>query len=147
MEAELSRPKKIFTRQLAIEIIAYLYVILFVYAAAYKLLDYRFFQVQLAHSPYIGWSSHSLAWLVPTVELIAAGMLIYAPFRKWGMYLSFLIMLCFTIYIAYLLNFSPNIPCACGGIFDKMGWKGHLLFNSVFTALGALGIVLMRRPK
>lgn len=147
MEAQLTDQKKIFNRDLATEIIAYLHIILFIYAAAYKLLDYRFFQVQLSHSPYIGWASSSLAWLVPTIELLAAGLLIYQPMRKWGMYLSFLIMLSFTIYIAYLLNFSPNIPCACGGIFDKMGWHGHLVFNSGFTALGALGVVLMRKPK
>lgn len=142
METQLSNTKPIFSKQLLIEIICYLHVIMFIYAGVYKLLDYRFFVITLSRSPLIGDMAQVIAWLVPLLEVIAALMLLFQRTRLMGLYLSLAIMSSFTTYIAYLLFFAPEVPCACGGILEMMGWKAHFIFNSCFVLM-AFGAILM----
>ncbi|MGC1244316.1 MAG: MauE/DoxX family redox-associated membrane protein [Chryseosolibacter sp.] len=56
-------------------------------------------------------------------------------------------MFAFTGYIAFILTFSPYVPCSCGGILSSMGWTEHLIFNVVFTALAVAGIFLHLRSQ
>lgn len=142
MEKLLHRTRTIFTRQLLIELICYAYSLLFLYASVYKLLDVGYFSRQLAQSPLIGSYSGLLAFFVPGIELVVVALLVYAPWRKIGLYLGGLVMLAFTLYIAWILLFAPTVPCACGGIFVSMSWTGHLVFNAVFVVLAALAIWL-----
>jgi hypothetical protein len=51
-------------------------------------------------------------------------------------------MVMFTAYIVAILNFSNYVPCSCGGVLEKLGWREHLIFNSAFVVLGLIGIVL-----
>src|SRR5690606_23761035 len=44
-------------------------------------------------------------------------------------------MTAFTVYIYLILNYSPFVPCSCGGILEKMGWTEHLWFNIIITLL------------
>lgn len=140
MQSSTFLSKPLNYRTVFIEAICYAYILLFLYAAIYKLLDYRFFELQLEHSPLLGPFSSTLAWLVPVSEIIAAILLIVPRYRYIGLWLSGLTMLGFTAYIIYILSFSSSIPCGCGGILASMGWKEHLVFNSVFVALAALAI-------
>src|SRR3970040_1025074 len=52
-------------------------------------------------------------------------------------------MVMFTAYIFIILNYSPFVPCSCGGILEKMGWKEHFIFNFVFIILAAAGIMIL----
>jgi uncharacterized membrane protein YphA (DoxX/SURF4 family) len=142
MQAQLSSSIKLNIHRLTIHGICYAYILLFLYAASYKLMDYDFFERQLRFSPLLGNFSRFLAWAVPLAEILAALMLIVPRFRYRGLWLSGLILAVFTIYIIYILGFSGNIPCGCGGILASMGWKEHLIFNSVFVALAALAIFI-----
>ena len=126
-----------------LEIICLLYVILFVYAALSKLLDFENFRVQLGQSPLLSAFAGSIAWIVPTLELLIAVLIVFKKCRLSGLFAAFSLMVMFTTYIYIILNYSSFVPCSCGGILEKMGWKEHLFFNFVFIMLAAAGILIL----
>jgi len=134
------------SRKVIVEIISGLLILLFVYAAISKLLDYNTFKFQLGRSPYVTGIAGFVAWALPVGELIVASLLIIKRTKLFGLYASFFLMLLFTGYIYAMLHFSYYIPCSCGGILSKMSWNQHLIFNVVFTCL-ALSAILLDTPK
>lgn len=124
-------------------LVSYLYVLLFVYAAVSKLLDYENFQVQLGQSPLLSAFAGYVAWLVPAVELLISLLLVIPRFRKIGLLASYILMIMFTAYIYIILNYSSFIPCSCGGVLEKMSWNEHLIFNVVFVLFAGLGYFLL----
>ncbi|TDE52736.1 DoxX family protein [Flavobacterium sp. GT3P67] len=130
-------------KRISIETVCVLYVVLFVYAAVSKLLDFENFQVQLGQSPLMSAFAGWVSYLVPVLEIIISIFLAVPTFRKAGLYCSFMLMAMFSAYIFIMINFSPFVPCSCGGILEKMGWNTHLYFNLAFLLLGALGIMLL----
>lgn len=129
------------TKKIAIEIICFLFIFLFTYAAVTKLLDYQKFTVQIGQSPLLTDFAGVLAWAVPVGELIIAGMLAVGRLRQFGLYASFTIMVLFTAYIVAILQLDEGIPCSCGGVLESMGWTEHLVFNIFFVVLGLLGVL------
>lgn len=132
-------------KNIVIEVICYLYVLLFVYAAVSKLLDFENFQVQLGQSPLLSAFAVWVAWLVPLIELIIAVALIIPKFRQIGLFGTLALMTMFSVYIFIILHYSSFIPCSCGGILEKMTWNIHLVFNIVFVLLSVMAIILNRQ--
>lgn len=130
-----------------VTVIGYLYVLLFVYAAVSKLLDVETFQVQLGQSPLLSAFAGWVSWGVLLIELFTAGLLMFDKTRRNGLYIAFVLMAMFTAYIFIILNFSPFVPCSCGGVLEKMGWTEHLIFNISFLLLAVLGIFLSTEKK
>jgi len=129
-------------RKIAIEIIAFLFILLFTYASFNKLLDYQKFTIQIGQSPLLTGFGGSIPWMVITVELLVAVLLMIPRFRLFAFFGAFSLMVMFTAYIVAILNFSSYIPCSCGGVLENLGWREHLIFNSVFVILGLIGIEL-----
>ena len=129
-------------KKIALEIICFLFIFLFTYAAVMKLMDVQKFTVQIGQSPLLTNFAEIVAWVVPSFELLIAGMLAIPRLRQVGLYMAFSLMVMFTAYIIAILQFSEKIPCACGGVLDSMGWKEHLIFNIGFVILGLTGIIL-----
>lgn len=123
-------------------IISLLFIILFVYAAVSKLLDYQNFTVQLGQSPLLTKYAQPVAWLIPLLETAIAILLAIPPLRISGLYLSFSLMGLFTAYIFTITRFTESIPCSCGGVLQKMSWDQHLVFNIFFMLLAFIGIML-----
>ena len=123
-----------------IELICFLLVLLFVYAAVTKLLDYNNFKIQLSKSPLLKGSATYIAVLLPLLELLAAGMLIFPSSRKTALVISFLLLLLFTLYITYMLMTEKKLPCSCGGVLKQMTWKQHIIFNVFFLLIAFWGI-------
>ncbi|MFD2943277.1 DoxX family protein [Flavobacterium notoginsengisoli] len=129
-------------KSIIIEIICMLYVLLFVYAAASKLMGFENFQVQLGQSPLLSAFASWLSWIVPLAELLISALLIFRTTRLWALAAAFNIMVMFTVYIFVILNYSSYVPCSCGGILEKMSWNDHMLFNLVFVVLAFTGIIM-----
>ncbi|OOG75430.1 MauE/DoxX family redox-associated membrane protein [Flavobacterium sp. A45] len=127
------------------EFICYLYILLFTYAAVSKILDFENFQVQLGQSPLLSAFAAYISYLVPIIELLIVILFVFPRFRFVALFASFNMMLLFTAYIFIILNFSSFIPCSCGGILEKLGWKEHLLFNIVFIILAILGMLILSK--
>lgn len=105
-------------------------------------MDTEKFAVRMGQSPLITNYAGFLAFIVPITELIIAVMLAVSRFRLIGLYAAFTLMALFTAYVFAVLQLDSKIPCSCGGIIEVMGWEEHLTFNSLFTVLGLLGVLL-----
>ena len=134
-------------KQIIIETICFLFVILFIYAATNKLLDYQKFSIQIGQSPLLTGFGDTIPWLVITSEIVVSVLLLIPNLRLVALYASFSLMVMFTAYIVAILNFSSYVPCSCGGVLEKLGWREHLVFNSAFVLLGLLGITLHPEKK
>ncbi len=131
------------TQSLIVEIISILYILLFVYAAVSKLLDFDNFQVQLGQSPLLSAFAGWVAFGIPFLELLIAFLLVLPKWRLIGLYAAFSLMVLFSTYIVIILNFSSFVPCSCGGILESMNWSQHLVFNIAFVVLALFGIHIM----
>lgn len=130
-----------------LDIIVFLFIVLFVYAATSKLLTFDVFRAQIGNSPMIQNYATAIAYAVPFVEILISLMLVIPRMLLYGLYGSFFLMLTFTGYIICILTISPYVPCSCGGILDNMGWTEHLIFNIGFVLLAVVGIALYCRQK
>jgi uncharacterized membrane protein YphA (DoxX/SURF4 family) len=129
-------------QKLLLETVCLLYVLLFVYAAVSKLLDFENFQIQLGQSPLLSPFASWVSWLVPSIELIIAVLLLIPKWRVIVLFAACSLMMMFTTYIFIILNYSSFVPCSCGGILEKMGWREHLFFNGCFVLLAVLGLLI-----
>src|SRR5579872_238198 len=136
--------QRINRREIVIQTIISLIILLFIYAASSKLLDYTKFRVELGKSPLLTAFAGLVAWSIPLIEIGIALLLAFVRTRLLGLYASFTLMVLFTAYIVYILNFSPYVPCSCGGVLQKLDWRTHLIFNSIFVALSGLGVMIYK---
>jgi hypothetical protein len=134
-------------RTFAIELIAALFIFLFIYTALSKFYDFKNFRMVLGQSPLIGKLNLLIAWLLPLSELITALLLFIPGTKLAGFYASLILMSVFTFYIGYMLLFSPHLPCSCGGVIRQLTWRQHLLFNIFFVIMAGLGIRLYRSQR
>jgi hypothetical protein len=123
-----------------VEIVSYFFILLFCYASISKTMDFENFQIQIAQSPIFSSIAGFISYGVLAVEIIVSLMLIFHRTRTAGLYASFFLMISFSIYIYVILNYSENVPCSCGGILEKMGWRTHLIFNIVAVLFSAVAI-------
>lgn len=129
-------------RKAVLETIRLLFILLFVYTAVSKFIDYENFRAVIGQSPLITRFAPVLAIAVPVAEVAIALMLVIPRYRRPGLYASFAMMMLFTVYIIGLVTFSEKIPCSCGGVISYMTWQQHLYFNIVFVLLALLGMWL-----
>ena len=130
-----------------ISLTSYLYILLFVYAGISKFLDFEEFTVQLAQSPLLSAYAGIIAPGVISLELLLAVLLMQKKSRLAGLYVSFFLMVAFTVYIYLILNYSDFVPCSCGGIIEKMNWTEHMIFNIAFAVMALFAIILAERER
>lgn len=128
------------TRKIVTEIIGFLFVLLWLYAAISKLLEFNTFKAQLGKSPLLTSVAGLVALTLPLTEIGIATLLLIERTQRIGFYASLLLMALFTAYLLVILNFSYHIPCSCGGILGSLGWKEHILFNLFFIVLAIIAI-------
>ncbi|WP_313239762.1 MauE/DoxX family redox-associated membrane protein [Sphingobacterium multivorum] len=136
-----------FVKKHFVKTVSILLALLFMYAAASKLLDFENFQVQLAQSPLLSAYAGIISYLILIIEFAVAIALCVTSTRFIALYGSLALMVAFTIYIYLILNYSDFIPCSCGGILEKLGWKEHLIFNICFVVLSLGAIIMLSRNK
>lgn len=128
-----------------VEVISALFIFLFIYTAINKIISVNDLKFVLKKYPLIGSFSDIVAWALPITELIVALFLFIPRTRLLGLYSSLVLMTGFTLYLIYMLSFSSNLPCTCGGMLQKLSWPQHLVFNLIFVILSIVGIVIERR--
>jgi len=125
-----------------VEIIAALFILLFVYTAINKIIAYPTLKLVLKDYPLISNFYEAIAWGLPAVELVTASLLFIPRLKLAGLYASLGLMSAFTVYLGYMLIFTPKLPCTCGGMLQKLSWPQHLIFNLLFILLAASAIRL-----
>lgn len=129
-------------------IVSILLIIMWAYAAVSKLVALQDFKQALATQVFPVWVGKILVWILPVAELGIAGLLLFKKTQLLGMYASFGLMLLFTLYVGgAVYNIYERYPCACGGLFAKLGWKKHFRLNIFFTLVSIIGIILLESVK
>lgn len=128
-------------------ITAALFIFLFLYTSINKLSGHQTFESVLRHSPLLQNISPLLSWLIPLAEIVIALLLIVPAYRQAGLFFSLILMSVFTLYIGYMIIFTPRLPCSCGGVLQQLSWREHLVFNIVFTALAVTGYTIEKKNK
>jgi len=125
-----------------INTICYLLIFLFVYTACSKLADLKAFRQVIGQTSFMKANAALISIAIPFSELFVSGLLLFDRSRMYGLWLSVILLVSFSAYILYMLLTMSELPCSCGGIISKLGWKGHIVFNSVFIFLALTGIFL-----
>lgn len=129
-----------------LEIIVFLLILLFLYTALSKWMNFEEFYGQMNNQRLDNKYTPLLVWGIPSVELLAVGLMAFTRTRLYGLYLSAVLMFVFTGYIALvLLKFWDKIPCSCGGVIRHMTWGQHLVFNIFFLIIAVVGVFLERK--
>lgn len=119
-------------------------VILWVYSALSKLCYMTAFKHAMMSQVFPKWAGRILIYTLPATELAVAALLIFNKTRLFAMYASFFMMFAFTLYIAgAVFKFYSRYPCACGGLFSRLGWKKHFKVNIFLTLIALAGVLLM----
>ena len=131
-----------------LNVISALLVLLFVYTAVSKLLDFEEFKMQMYNQTLPHDVATALIWTLPGIEILTALLLLFERTKSFGFYLSGLLMLLFTGYVALVvLNYFGRVPCSCGGVIKALGWKMHLVFNFFFLLLTIPAIIIIYRER
>lgn len=134
-------------------IITTLFIFLWLYTVASKIVGYNIFLAQLKMSHILGHVALPISIIIPTIELIIAGILIIGIYTqrnkllKSGLIASAGLLGLFTLYISTMMLTNSHLPCTCGGFIQKLSWPQHLIFNIVFIMIAMIGIMLMRERK
>lgn len=120
---------------------------LFVYASVSKLIAFDYYLYDLKRSPLLHPYASTLAIAVPLLELMVAALLLPDRTRRHGLAGAVLLMLLFTGYVVYVVSFTGERPCTCGGIIRQLSWPQHLVFNSFFLLIALVGYYLERSKK
>ena len=127
---------------LLVDTICYLLIFLFVYTAYSKLTDLSAFRQVISQSAFVKSNVVLISIAVPGIELLISVFLFFPRLKIHGLWLSALLLIIFTLYILHMLLTKSDLPCSCGGVIGKLGWKGHIVFNLVCIALALLGIFI-----
>ena len=119
-------------------------VILWVYSALSKLTNWDHFKQAMKTQVFPVWAGKIFIYLIPLLELALAISLLFDTTRLYGMYASMFLMGLFTLYIGgAVFQLYSRYPCACGGLFSRIGWKRHFRLNIVLTLIATAGVLLM----
>jgi len=142
---KLKRQKMLFNRNLLLSILCALLIALWSYAALSKLAEFTTFSLQLKLQPLPNWSIPIIRWGLPVAELGTALLIYFQRTRFAGLIISTILMTVFTFYVLFALTGAyGQIPCSCAGIISELHWRGHLIFNIIFTIFSFYGIYLQK---
>lgn len=148
-------------REMIIDIITFMLIILFLYTAINKIIDFKIFKDDLAKAKYLNGFSIYIAYSIPSVELIITLLLLsgylsdlafftrigfsFRYCRYLGVLFSLILMSLFTLYVigVLLLLKGHSRPCTCGGIMRSLSWRQHLIVNVFFVIMSGLGLLLL----
>lgn len=130
-------------------IIKYLLSILFIYAGVYKISDLSEFKSQMYQSPLLPSTLIPLiAVSLPLFEIaLGTFLLFFSKLESLLLWISFSLMLFFSLYLIMLYTLYSKPPCACGGILGGMDYPAHIAFNITFTLLAALALCIVKLQK
>lgn len=127
------------------DIISGMILLLMLYTSISKLIDHSTFNLVLHRSPLLKPAANILSWLIPILEICISLLLFFPTSRLKGLYASFILLVLFTGYLTYMIAYTPNLPCSCGGVIKHLTWLQHILFNTFFIALCLAGIFLFKK--
>ena len=121
-----------------------LLIILWAYASFSKLFNLKKFKQAMSTQVFPKWIGKVFVYLVPFSEIAIIVLLLIPETRLLGMYASLFVMVAFTLYVGgAVFHIYERHPCACGGLFSRLGWNKHFKVNIILTIVALIGVVLM----
>jgi len=126
-----------------LEIIISLIMVLFLYTAASKLIDFRGFAAAMRNQVFPNRFVPALIIILPTIEILTSVALIFEKSRILGLLSSVSLMTIFTLYVGMvMMHFFHRVPCSCGGVIKHMSWGLHLGLNLFYLMISLVGLIL-----
>lgn len=133
-------------RQLLLETISSLLILLFLYASFSKFLDFHRYVGDMRNQPLPHFLWPFMIWGIPILEILISAALIFEASRLIGLYSSLILMGLFTLYSgSIILHFFRYVPCSCGGIIRKLSWNQHIVLNLFFVGLALTGVLIQHK--
>ena len=132
---------------IAIQVISGMLMLLFGYTAISKLAEHAVFYAQLRQFPWLAPAAGFISWAVPLAEITVVTLLFFPASARHGLYAAAALLAVFTLYLLAMVLLKTSLPCSCGGLIAKMGWKQHILFNIGFIALDIAALRLSRQSR
>jgi len=121
-----------------------LLVILWGYASISKLTNFSDFKHAMMAQVFPKWVGQIFIVVVPLAELAMIVLLLIPETRLIGMYASLFTMIAFTLYVGgAVFKIYLRTPCACGGLFNRLGWHKHFKLNIILSLIALVGVILM----
>jgi putative oxidoreductase len=132
-------------KMIVLEIICFLLIGMFLYAAVSRWLDFKTFIADINNQPLPNQLTNWLVYIIPALQVLAALALVFEKFRLAGFWLCLTITLLYIIYNTLVLaNYFGRIPCTCGGMIKHLTWTQHLIFSLFFAGISLTGIILLK---
>jgi putative oxidoreductase len=132
-------------RKMIVEVIAFLLMLLFLFASVSKWLAFRTFTNDINNQPFPNGLTPWIIYSVPPLQVAITLSLMFERTRTFGFYASLILMSVYSLYTsAVLLNLFDYVPCSCGGIIRNLSWSRHLILDLFFVAISIAGILLRR---
>lgn len=133
---------------LLLDVLIALFVLLFVYTASAKLMNFGDHVKAMHNQPLAGWLINILIYAIPIIEILVVALLLRETTKLVGLYIFTTSMIFFTGYVALVLsNHYARIPCSCVGLMKQLNWHAHLSINIVFTCMGLITIYMTRKRR
>jgi putative oxidoreductase len=133
-------------KQVTLECVCALLILLFLYASVSKFLDFKTFIGQMNNQPLPNSWTPFLVWAIPLLEIAISITLLFEYTRLLGLYAALVLLIIFTVYTGIImLHFFAYVPCSCGGVIRKLTWGQHLILDLFYLFISVLGIILKRR--
>ena len=129
------------------ETIAAALIFLYLYTGLSKYLSINAFQSVLNKSIVLQAYATLLSLALPGFEILLAVLLAVPRTRHIGFKISQYLLSLFTLYLLYMIKFSPKLPCSCGGIISQLSWTQHIILNVCLMIVSLYGAYLSRQIK
>jgi len=121
-----------------------LLIFLWAYSSFSKLIELKKFHHALMTQVFPRWVGKILLYVLPISEIALVALLLIPQTRLIGMYSSMFMMALFTLYVGgAVFHIYERHPCACGGLFGRLGWHKHFKVNIMLTLIALVGVILM----
>jgi hypothetical protein len=130
-------------------IVAVLFIVFWLFSVGSQLSDFNKFKGEMNNQVFSAAVSNVLAYVIPTVEIMIAGLLAFLSTRVVGMILTFVLMLAFSTYIGLaVLNVYQRMPCNCAGLLGQnSSWEANLIFNLFITVVAVIGLIITLKDR
>ena len=133
-------------QEIALTVATFLLIVLWIYAALSKLLDFRHFTWEMRNQALPTFVQSLLIYLLPPLEILIAVLLMFQRTLVWGLQLSGILLFLFSGYVGLtLFHFFEYVPCSCGGILEHLSWGPHLAFNLAFLSITVTALYITIR--
>jgi hypothetical protein len=132
-------------QEFVLQVLTFALLSMWIYVGSKKVFTYVEFRASMIRQPFEDQHGIMLSYILPAVELATGILFIFEATKRFGFWLTLLLMLVFSGYVILALRDTwGSIPCDCILEFP-ISWKAHLWVNGLITIGCIVGLLLDRK--